>query len=271
MLWKELLHPAYGKGQRISSQIDFWVGTLFLFQLHLFLSGWLDCGQVPPGVSVFLERITSPPHSGALGIKWDNVCKVLNHSVGDTYYYHNAGELEQNPLTSLNLSALTFKTKLLLQICLLYKVGLRKTHWDNRCERHYMYYKELLNGKPLLAFSMIHWAESFFSKDSKVKKRGNIAMCCYCLSVTFISNLVIIQLHEWIWFHFESQHWGWRILVCSAVPPPWLDMPRVSREDTGFGMNWSLSLAFFGPHPGRFHLLPRVLNPPMDKTSALMK
>lgn len=68
---------------------------------------------------MFLERITSPLHSGALSIKLDNVCKALNHSVDNTYYYHNAGELEQNPLTSLNLIALTFKTKLLLQICLL--------------------------------------------------------------------------------------------------------------------------------------------------------
>lgn len=192
-------------------------------------------------------------------------------SIDDTYYHHNAGELEQNPLTSLNLSALTFKTKLLLQICLLPKVGLRKTHWDNKYKRHYIYYKELPNGKPLLAFfnDTLSWKLLF--KRLRSEKRGNITMCCYCLYVTFISNLAIIQFHEWIWFHFESQNWGWCILVCSAVPPPWLDMPRVSREDTGFGMNWSLSLAFFGPHPGRFHRLPRVLNPPMDKTSALMK
>ena len=81
-----------------------------------------------------------------------------------------------------------------------------------------MYYKELFSGRLLLTFAMILWAESFFLRDSKEKwkKQGIQPSCCQCLSMAFISNLELIQLHELIWFPFDSHSHGWHIVFWSA-------------------------------------------------------
>lgn len=78
-----------------------------------------------------------------------------------------------------------------------------------------------------------------------MKKERIQPWCCHCLSVTFISKLEIIQIHELIWFCFELQNCGW----CPSPPQTkfWCAYVFLSpdltywvyREDTRLGMDWT--------------------------------
>lgn len=109
---------------------------------------------------------------------------------------------------------------------------------------------------------MIHWAESFFLKDSKEKWKKR--EYCYCLCDIYKQsgdhptprvNLIPLWIAE-----LRLVHSG--LLICSST------MTWHAQSQSGRHQVWNKLeplLAFFGPHPGRFHLLPRVSNPPMEK------